>query len=183
MGNAWRDTRNIDDLGRNMALWLEGRGTPWPGYLDTFVDDETRHLLPTLIDLNRAGFLTTNSQPGLEGRGYDGAHWRQKAYLEGVIDSRSALLGRVMRASQAAGLIVIRGTRRPSCPVPFTDRNGEPVAGISAGVPRNQLSRDWHGIGRQALRELRKYGARLTVVDPVWGRDDRLWPALAGVVR
>ncbi|RSS59808.1 DUF6919 domain-containing protein [Streptomyces sp. WAC01280] len=186
MGNVWRDARSIPDLGHAMAGWLEGRIPSWPGYDGPFGQEETngaRHLVPTLIALNRAGFVTVNSQPGTEGRGYDGAHWRQKAYLEGYLDDRSPFLVHVVRSVESAGMVVVRGTRRPARPIPFTDRDGEPVAGISVRLPRNQMAREWHGIGRQAMRDLRSRGVRLTLIDPIWGRDDRLWPALIGAVR
>ena len=41
----------------------------------------------------------------------------------------------------------------------------------------------WRGVGRQVIRELREHGAMVHIIDMVWGRDDRLWPALDGVVR
>ncbi|MFJ5785349.1 DUF6919 domain-containing protein [Streptomyces hydrogenans] len=183
MSNVWRDARSIADLGQNMAGWLEGRIPARPGYYGSRPDSETLHLVPALVTLNRGGVVTVDSQPGLIGRGYDGAHWRQKAYVEVYIDDRGPLLKRVLRAAEAAGLAVIRCSKPPAVPVPFTDRDGQPTAGITVKYPRNQLAREWDGIGRQAFRDLRSHGAHLTFYDPVWGRDDRLWPALMGAVR
>ncbi|WP_327160531.1 DUF6919 domain-containing protein [Streptomyces zaomyceticus] len=183
MGNVWRDARSIGDLGQNMADWLEGRISARPGYFDSRPDAETAHLVPALALLNRAGFVTVDSQPGLEGRGYDGAHWRQKAYVEGYVDDRGPLLKQVLRATEAAGMGVIRCSKPPVVPVPFTDRDGQPTAGITVKYPRNLLAREWDGIGRRAFRDLRAHGVHLAIYDPAWGRDDRLWPALAGAVR
>ncbi|MFD6360181.1 DUF6919 domain-containing protein [Streptomyces roseolus] len=183
MGSVWRDARSIADLGECMASWLEGRIPARPGYLDSRPDQETLHLVPNLVALNRGGLVTVDSQPGLTGRGYDGAHWRQKAYVEVFIDDRGPLLKRAVKAAESAGLAVIRCNRPPAVPVPFTDRDGQPITGITVKYPRNQLARDWEGVGRQAFRELRSHGVHLTFYDPIWGRDDRLWPALMGVVR
>lgn len=183
MSNVWRNAGSIADLGRCMADWLEGRIPARPGYLDSRPDSETLHLVPSLVALNRGGIVTVDSQPGLTGRGYDGAHWRQKAYVETFIDDRGPLLKRAVKAAESAGLAVIRNNRAPASPVPFTDRDGQPTAGITVKYPRNQLARDWEGTSRQVLRELRSHGTHLTFYDPVWGRDDRLWPALMGAVR
>lgn len=186
MGNAWRDARSIGDLGQLMAQWLEGRIPSWPGYDGPFGQEEqdgARHLIPTLAAVNRGGFVTTDSQPAYQGRGYDGAYWRQRAYVTGIVDSRSPLMDRLQQAATSAGMTVVRGTRRPSTPVVFTERDGQPHTGISTKLRRDQLARDWHGIGRSAMRELRVHGVHLTLMDPVWGRDDRLWPALREAVQ
>lgn len=181
MGSVWRNARTIADVGQVMAHWLTGEVRGWSGH-DDGVDSETLPLLPTLVALNRAGFVTTNSQPGYAGVGYGGAHWRQKAWVEGVIDARSPLLNRVVRTAQAAGLTVLRGNRHSGV-TPLTDRNGELTAAISGKLPRNYLARQWSCLDRHAIRELRDHGAAINIVDPVWGRDDRLWPALANAIR
>jgi hypothetical protein len=180
MGSVWRDARTIEDLGVAMADWLEGRIPSWPGYYGPFGQEEengARHLIPTLVALNRAGFVTTNSQPGMDGRDHDGSRWRQRAWVEGVVDDRSPLLDRLVQSAERAGMTVIRGRRTPQ-PVILTDRNGEPMSSIGHRYPRNQLAREWNGVGRHALRALRDHGAPVAFVDLVWGRDDRLWPTL-----
>lgn len=182
MGSVWRDARSIADLGQAMVLWLEGSIPSWPGYAAGYgPDEETKHLIPTLVALNRAGFVTTNSQPGFDGRGFDGARWRQRAWVEGIIDCRGPLLDRLVQAGEQAGMTVVRG-RRASRPVVLTDRNGEPAAAIGSRYPRNQLAREWHGVGRHAMRALRDHGTHIALVDPVWGRDDQLWPLLHSLV-
>lgn len=183
MGGPWRNAQTIADLGRTMADWLEGRISTRPGYLDSRPEPETGRLILMLAYLNRAGFVTVDSQPGEEGPGYDGAYWRQKAYVEGYIDDRSPLLQKILRAAEGAGMGTIRASRKPAVPVPFTDRDGQPTAGITTKYPRNMLAREWNGIGRRAFRDLRAHGVHLIVYDPVWGRDDRLWPALANAIR
>ncbi|MEU9415188.1 hypothetical protein [Streptomyces sp. NPDC048272] len=181
MGSVWRDARTIADIGQVMARWLTGEVRGWSGH-DDGVDSETRHLLPTLVALNRAGIVTTNSQPGEVGAGYDGAHWRQRAFLAAIIDDRNPLLDRVIRTASSAGMTVIRGNKYPGLTV-LTDRNGEPQMALAGSLPRNHLAREWSCLSGAGLRELRKQGAVLHIIDPVWGRDDRLWPALANAIR
>lgn len=180
MGNVWRDARSIRDLGQNMAGWLEGRIPSWPGYLaDKFGEEETngaRHLVPTLIAANSAGFITTCSQPGEIGGGY-----RQRAWVEGVVHDRSPLLGRLL-SLQGQGLTVVRGW--PKRQIVLTEDAGRPYTTIGGWkMRRNDIHATWRGVGGQGLRELKEHGAKLHIIDTEWGRDDRLWPALMGAVR
>lgn len=183
MGSVWRDARSIADLGQAMALWMEGRGPDWPGYFGPFGQEEengARHLIPTLAAANRAGFVTTGSQPAYDGIGSDGSHWRQRAHVDGVVHKHSPLLGR-LTALEGQGFGVFRGW--PKQAIAVTDRDGEPQTGFGGfRLGRDHAAREWHGIGRHALRELKEQGVRLHIVDPTWGRDDRLWPALARAV-
>ncbi|MFD3568461.1 DUF6919 domain-containing protein [Streptomyces sp. NPDC058667] len=184
MGSVWRTARSIDDLGENMALWLEGRIPSWPGYLgDEFGEEETngaRHLMPTLIAANRSGFVTTCSQPGSD-EVIDGAHWRQRAWVEGVVHDHSPLLGRLLRL-QDQGFTVVRGW--PKRQIVLTEVDGRLVTAIGGWrMRRDSVHCNWRGVGHRALREVRQHGATIHIIDPVWGRDDRLWPALMGAVR
>lgn len=183
MGSVWRDARSIADIGQAMANWMEGRGPDWPGYYGPFGQEEengARHLIPILAAANRAGFVTTGSQPASDGY-WDGARWRQRAHVDGVVHARSPLLGR-LTALERQGFHIYRGW--PKRAVVVTDRDGEPQTGFGGfRLGRDHAAREWHGIGRHALRELKDHGVRLNVVDPVWGRDDRLWPALANAIR
>lgn len=183
MGNVWRDARTIADLGQAMALWMEGRGPDWPGYHGPFGQEEensARHLIPTLAAVNRAGFVTTGSQPAYDAID-DGAHWRQRAHVDGVVHDRNPILGQ-LTGLERQGCMVVRGWPKQHFTV--TDRDGEPVTGFGGfRLGRDHAAREWHGIGRHALGELKDHGVRLHIVDPVWGRDDRLWPALANAIR
>ncbi|MGW6557914.1 DUF6919 domain-containing protein [Streptomyces hydrogenans] len=179
MSNAWRNAGSIADLGENMAGWLEGRILSWPGYDGPFGQEETngaRHLVPTLIAANKAGFVTTESQPGEIGGGY-----RQRAFVEGTVHDHNPLLGRLL-GLQHQGLTVVRGW--PKRQVVLTEDAGRPFTTIGGWrMRRNDIHSTWRGIGKQARSELREHGVKLTIIDTDWGRDDRLWPALMGAVR
>ncbi|MEV6202202.1 hypothetical protein AB0M64_19810 [Streptomyces sp. NPDC051771] len=182
---SWRDARSIADLGQNMALWLEGRIPSWPGYDTQFGYEENngaRHLIPVLAAANRAGFVTTDSQPGTESRGHDGALWRQRAFVSGYVCDRYPLLDRLLRLDRQ-GITVVRGWPRGQ-QVTLTDRDRRPhttLGGFRLG--RDFLTHEWNGIGRPALRELREHGVQIHLYDPEFGRDSLLWPALTGAVR
>lgn len=78
----WAAAETLTDLGSLTALWLEGEIGQTPGYIGP-PDDETKEITPTLVRLNRfGGIVTYGSQPGFDGIGYDGAHWRQRPAVE-----------------------------------------------------------------------------------------------------
>ncbi|MFE2164862.1 DUF6919 domain-containing protein [Streptomyces sp. NPDC059447] len=178
MGGVWRESRSIADLGQNMALWLEGRGPAWPGYGADFGYEEeadVRHLVPVLAAAGRAGFVTTCSQPGYESGGT-----RQRAWVEGIVHDRNPLLGRLL-GLERQGFTVIRGSRTPH--LVLTEEDGHPFTTLGYRARRDWMAREWHGVSRHALRELRQHGVTLHLIDMTWGRDNRLWPALANAVR
>ncbi|GGX40521.1 hypothetical protein GCM10010341_73060 [Streptomyces noursei] len=179
----WKDARTVADLGNAMADWLEGRIAPCPSFCDGGPDDETRHLIPTLVACNRAGYVTTCSQPGhLPTRGCDGRTYRQRAFVKGWI-SDTHLLNRIRAHAKRSGITVIAirpgGSSHPT--VPVTEADGEVCAavGFTPGH-RRLIASDWRGVGSNAVRELRT-ATQIALVDPEWGRDT-LWSALARAV-
>jgi hypothetical protein len=152
----WRTARTLADLGDLTVAWLAGEITETPGHCGPPAAETLPHLR-VLAAVNKAGFITTNSQSA------DGP-WT--AWVEGfaagwVMDWLSAV-------AAACGLTVTachcrrcqHGHRRlASCPrreVGGFYRQRCPHAG-------NALASAWY----------------VTVTDPVPGRNDRLWPALA----
>jgi len=185
MGNPWKDAQSVADLGTAMADWLGGRGRRWPGYCANNTEDETRHLLPTLIDCNRAGFVTTCSQPGEPPiRGYDGRMWRQRAAVDGWIMT-GHLLNRIRNEASPVGVTIITNKpgQRTHPGVIVTEADGEPCTdfGWTPGH-RKLIAHHFPGVGGKAIRELRT-AIYLTLIDPVWGRDNVLWPALRRALR
>jgi hypothetical protein len=181
MDRIWRDTRSIDELGGAMAGWLEGHIASQPG-CSVGPDEETLPLVPVLARLNRRGYVTTMSQPGDGGTADDGRRWEQRAAVEGWISCRNPLLGPFIRQARAAGLIVSAyGPGRAVGP-----RRGLTVSRCGdefrTGAGGRQRRTGLPGIGREARRELDRYGVALAVIDPVWGRDTRLWPLLDQVI-
>jgi hypothetical protein len=181
MDRIWRDARSIGDLGGAMAGWLEGHVADRPGYTADRPDGETDHLVPVLARLNRRGYVTTDSQPGLETSGYVDK-WEQRAAVQGWISTGDPLLVRIVRAARAQGLRVSAyGAGRAVGPrggLLATRWNGVPQTGFGGRRGRFQGIPELSGVGRLARRQLRREGVLLAVVDPVWGRDDVLWSVL-----
>jgi uncharacterized protein DUF6919 len=184
LDRRWREARTLADLGQTAADWMEGRipGEHPNGYDE--LDPETTSLVPTLIAANRAGFVADNSQPGQAGVGFDGAHWEQRAAVDGWI-APGRLLDRLRAHARRAGITVMtqRAGSRPRPGVPVTTCGGEPVTWFGGWAPhRTQTEWVWSGVGGRARRELRT-ATHLTLIDPTWGPSTRLWDALAAAIR
>jgi len=188
-GQDWASARTLRDLGQFTALWLEGDLATVPGYSGRPAA-ETAPLVPVLAALNRAGYLTSGSQPGTAGRGADGAWWEQRAAVEGFAGPRAARM--LTTAARAADLIVIthdparlpRRRIRYRLAVPVTRRDGQPVTTFGAHWSRRHLRDPWTGYGachRHAVDEVCR-AWQLTVIDPQWGRPGRLWRVLHDTV-
>jgi hypothetical protein len=171
----WESARTLDDLGELTAQWLEGaiRSIPTvvPGYGP---DEETILLIPVLAAANRAGYVTDFSQPG-----EDVNDWVQRAAVSGF--ASPAVLAALVAAAADTDLMITAG------------RAGENDWGTTAVVSvDNGRENTWAG-GAQSLDAIR-YGYegdchpaavealcgawQVTLVDPVWGRNDLLWPVL-----
>ncbi|MGW7597240.1 DUF6919 domain-containing protein [Streptomyces antimycoticus] len=182
MGNPWKKAASVAELGQLTADWLEGRIRTSPMNVgDSGPDEETRHLIPVLAACNRAGCVTSCSQPGMVDRGQ---HWEQRAAIEAWVADKN-LLDRIRTSAKRAGIEVIAhradsGWRDGEV---VTRVDGEPYTWFGRTMGRRgQIAYEWPGVGGRAVRELRT-ATYLTLIDPVWGRDNVLWPALANAIR
>lgn len=186
MPDPWKQAQSVADLGELTAQWLEGRIPEHPGTVGPGgPDPETKRLIRVLAAINRAGFVTTDSQPGHPAeRGYDRRVWMQRAAVCGWIADKR-LFTRVRAQARRAGILIIThrtgGRLSPAEPVTIVD--GQPFTwfGESMGH-RRQISYEWRGIGAKAAQELRRAN-QITLIDPEWGRDNQLWPALERACR
>jgi hypothetical protein len=187
---AWQSARTLADLGELTARWIEGGLASQPGYCGPS-DIEDRALVPLLAALNRAGFVTTGSQIGESGPGYDGAHWQQRAAVEGFAgpEMTSAL---IVAANDTGLTIVVRDPAglprwryRYDRSVTVTMREDRKITGFGVQLPRRHIRDSWLGYGichRDAVDALCS-AWQVTVIDPEWGRADLLWRVLEQAVR
>jgi Domain of unknown function (DUF6919) len=176
----WAGARTMGELGELIALWLEERIMSQPGYAaNVGPAGETGPLVPVLAACNRAGFVTDSSQPGYWGDGT----WEQRAAVEGFATPHT--LGRILRETDGTGLIVTaqaasRWRVRYGQAHVVTRYYGMPYTRFGAQRPRRDIRSPHVGYGichPAAVRAL--CGAlQVTVIDPQWGRNTLLWPAL-----
>jgi len=180
--SEWSRSRSFDDLCELAARFIEGNLCFFPGWLPGEIDEETDALIESLATLNRNGFLTLASQPGLPpSPAHDGSERQQRAFVTGFA------LGRVAAAIEALGAkseLVVHAFSADEFggeAEPVAMRGGEPYlfTGHAAGPDELGLFQDL--VGESALAELveTRY---LTVHDPEWGRRGHLWPLLVAAV-
>lgn len=187
----WAAARTLAGIGALTALWLEGAITSQPAYADPAPgedpgpDPETRGLVPVLAACNRAGFVTSCSQPG-EITGSTGWPWKQRAAVEGFADG--AALTRLRAA--VAGTSVILTAQKPrrwrcsyshAVPVSAGGASGRTRTSFGVCLSRRHLADSWTGYGvchRDGVKALQT-AWQVALIDPEWGRNDLLWPLLA----
>ncbi|MFF4249496.1 DUF6919 domain-containing protein [Streptomyces sp. NPDC001822] len=176
----WTSARTITDLGNLMALWLEGEIASRPGYAARYgPDEETEHLVPTLASLCRAGYVTTQSQPGFAGPGANGLWWEQRAGVELVL-ADPELLPRLVDA--AAGMFVRVNDYRPGGiqdePVIVTTCDGEPFTSFAGRISRGDMAVQWPDLNR-GLYDQVAHGTHVSIIAPEYGpAGERLWGLL-----
>lgn len=188
---AWRSARDLADLCRLGAQWLEGDVSMQPAWR-AGPDEEMLPLIPALAALNRAGFYTTASSPADDAESFDGLRWRQRAGVEGFADETLAF--RLRESARAAGLaaVVLCPQGRPrkgwdsAFEVAITERDGAQYTWLGQHLSRREIrSRGATGWGicrRSAVRALCD-SWQVAIVDPEWGRERLLWGVLAAAVR
>lgn len=176
----WRSASTLAELGELMALWLEGEIESQPGYQPRYgPDDETQELIPVLAAACRAGYVTTQSQPGAREIGWDGAFWTQRAAVDGFVRDPQ-LLRRLVDAAEEAGLdIVIRDQldKPGEGAVPATTRDGEVVTAFGGALSARDLRLIWDGCSSEALDDVFT-ATQVTLIDPDFGPSSRLWTVL-----
>jgi hypothetical protein len=175
----WRSARTLADLGELTAQFLEGKLQETPTHLGP-PDAETGPLIPVLAAANRAGFVTHMSQPGIP---RDKHGFAQRADVSGY--AAPAAFARLMTAASGTDLIVTAARaldeseeRRFGPFFAITLDEGEECTWDGLAVSRSIMASDY---GREChpavIRELAD-AWQVTLIDPVWGRNDVLWPVL-----
>ena len=176
---VWRQATTLTHLAHLTANWLDGTLPAHITYGPN-PDPETTGITRALAAVNRAGYLTTSSQPGHPPTvGHDGSVYEQRAAITGHI-ADPTLLHHLVDTAERAGLTVITHTADTSTGPDWmiaTRQDGQPTAAFGEHVTPVQLRADWYGVSDQAHAAVAA-AVQVTVVDPVWGRNDVLWPAL-----
>jgi hypothetical protein len=159
----WAAAQTLNDLCELTAQWLEGCIDSQPCYYGRVDVDEdiAPGITDTLAALNRAGFLTSNSEGGDCGIGWHGQWYEQHANVTGF--------GTPETYDWLSDLVT--GT-----PFEITQGRWGPKRGAFLFGP-DEVDFEYYGCSSSALRALRG-AVQVTVLDPrIGGRND-LWPVL-----
>ncbi len=170
----WRDAKNLADLGELMAQWLEGKITYQPAYFSHTPAAETTGLVDVLAGVNRAGLLTTFSQPGQPYR--DGAG--QRASIDGFGTDKTIL--RLQDLTLGTDLILILFA--PGCPgggqVPVTVMGGGECTWLGLSLDADDLHQYYNADLCERGLDAVRTAWQVNLIDPVWGRNTLLWDVL-----
>jgi hypothetical protein len=167
---SWETACTLSELGDLTARWLTGELAEHPAYSGG-PEEETLSMVGLLAGVNRAGLLTDFSQPGVADE-----HSPQRAALAGYCDE--AVLGRLLMALAATDLVLLNEQTDSGIRIPVSRRGGKPCTfvggkhgpdgwdGVLSDVALNVLDKSWY----------------VSMIDPVWGRNDLLWPTLAAAL-
>ncbi|MFG2844220.1 DUF6919 domain-containing protein [Kitasatospora sp. NPDC048296] len=185
-GQPYRiDARSLADAANRLADWLDGSAAELTGPPLHVPHGAQCGPQDVLAAANRAGILTVAAQSGA-GPSVDSGRLRlRRAAVTALVTDR-AMRRRLLTEARAAGLTVAQH------PFPrFTWRLGrggvdvsqlgtEPDDVFGARQDRSELRYLLPGCHPDVLREAA--GAwQVTIVDPAWGHNDRLWPLLARI--
>ncbi|KRE83443.1 DUF6919 domain-containing protein [Arthrobacter sp. Soil764] len=172
---VWRQATSLEAAGELTARWLEGGSSYQPGHFAAGSDDETKPIASALAELNRNGLFTRESQPGI--RADDAA---QRQYVTGFCSAGTA--GSLLALSTRTELVTVAHApgEASSAAIPVTLAGPEitTVLGSSENPVEEDQIRDWADETNDALALLLADSWYVEILDPVWGRNDVLLPAV-----
>ncbi|WP_162799197.1 hypothetical protein [Nocardioides sp. 616] len=170
----WGRISTHAEFGEATADWLTRKHPYYPTYLSPGPAAESADLIEGLATINRLGFVTDSSQPGVP---VDDAGSGQRAYVTGYCDEATAET--IASALRFSDLIVLHFS-------PDSLGDGSIVVSTDEGeeftwVGRRDSISAAEGYRERAgdsLADLILASWELHIIDPAWGRNDRLIPAL-----
>jgi hypothetical protein len=169
----WYQPLDLAQLGELTARWLEGETwSPWQ--TGSPPSDETEPLAEALAEMNRLGFVTIESQPGV-----GDPRWPQRAHVDGLCNEEVA--DRLAGLSLGSDLVVITHYPRVEATyeIPVSLEDGRTCTIAAGAMPADGLWADMHAETVRAVAD----AWQVTVLDPQWGRNDLLWEAVRRALR
>ena len=174
----WSEVRTFEELCEVNIRFLRGELPESPCHFGP-PDPETSEIREALIELNRRGFLTTDSQPGI----LSSPHERQRAYVTGL--ARDPVAADIAARELYSDLIVLRfqpvavlgEAESDSSTFRITATVDDGCIYTALGLP------DWDELAHY-MEACPHIHAELIplwsiqILDPQWGRKDYLWQTL-----
>jgi uncharacterized protein DUF6919 len=173
----WSEVDDLIGIGGLTARWLEGDITYRPARDGRAPGDEIGELAPVLTALNRAGFVTDFSQTALR----PNAGSARRAAVGGFCDESMRL--KLARATATTDLVALwfPPAVKSAARVVVTLDAGKELTWLGSATAPDAIEYSYGADlsldGLEALID----AWQVQVFDPVWGRDDVLWPLLADV--
>ncbi|MET3175425.1 UNVERIFIED_ORG: hypothetical protein ABIB52_003289 [Arthrobacter sp. UYCu721] len=172
---AWRQAITLEAAGELTARWLAGKSEYQAATFTARYDDETEPIAAELSALNRNGLFTKESQPGLRVAGSV-----QRQYVTGFCSAEVAveLLGLSTRTELVTVAHAPGEASSAAIPVTLDGDEVVTVLGSSETPLEEEQIQDWAEETNETLALLLADSWYVEVLDPVWGRNDVLLPAV-----
>lgn len=173
--DPWNSASTLDDLALATIAFLHGELQETPSHGGE-PDEETAELIPVLTSINRAGLVTTGSQPGhMDEWGQS----MQRAYLCVICDEQSAYdLWASVSLTDLVCIKIPPGAEGDG-PIPVTFDDGKPFTWVGRYGPDEV---DFYRNGSPELEAVLDGAWQLQIFDPTWGRKGRLWEVLEALL-
>ncbi|MDR6414812.1 DUF6919 domain-containing protein [Pseudarthrobacter sulfonivorans] len=172
---AWRQATTLEAAGELTARWLEGHSEYQAATFTVRYDDETEPIAAELAALNRNGLFTKESQPGLRSDAT-----AQRAYVTGFCNADVA--AELLALSTRTELVTVAHApgEASNAAIPVTLDGDEVVTvlGSSENPVDEEQIQDWADETNETLALLLADSWYVEILDPAWGRNDVLLPAV-----
>jgi hypothetical protein len=172
---VWRQAVTLEAAGELTARWLEGGSEYQAATFTASYDNETGPIATSLAHLNRNGLFTKESQPGLRSGGS-----AQRQYVTGFCSTDVA--AQLLALSTRSDLVTVAHGpgEASSAAIPVTLDGAEVVTvlGSSENPVTEEQIQDWAEETNETLALLLADSWYVEILDPVWGRNDLLLPAV-----
>ena len=172
---AWRQAITLAAAGELTARWLEGKSEYQAATFTVRYDAETEPIAAELSALNRNGLFTKESQPGLRTE-----NSAQRQYVTGFCSAEAAV--ELLALSTRTELVTVAHApgEASSAAIPVTLDGDDVVTvlGSSETPVEEEQIRDWADETNETLALLLADSWYVEIMDPVWGRNDVLLPAV-----
>jgi hypothetical protein len=172
---VWRQAVTLEAAGELTARWLKGGSEYQAATFTASYDEETGPIAATLAHLNRNGLFTKESQPGLRSGGS-----AQRQYVTGFCSADVA--AQLLALSTRSDLVTVaHGPGEAStAAIPVTLDGAEVVTvlGSSENPVTEEQIQDWAEETNETLALLLADSWYVEILDPAWGRNDLLLPAV-----
>ncbi len=176
---VWRQATTLEAAGELTARWLEGHSEYQAATFTATYDIETATIAAGLAALNRSGLFTKESQPGLRSAGID-----QRQYVTGFCSAEIAaeLLALSTRSELVTVVHAPGDSSSAAIPVTLDGSEVVTVLGSSENPVTEEQIQDWADETNETLALLLADSWYVEILDPFWGRDNVLLPAVLGAL-
>lgn len=169
--DAWKACSTWVEAGELAAQWLEGKRSFQPCYMGAGPDSESSPLLAALARINRLGFFTDQSQPGVpivDGCG-------QRAFVSGYCSETMAAVVSAELLESELVVIVIPPGGSGGGQVCVTVDGGDEFSWVGIAGTSYEAADEYLPDTNMTFASLLSERWQMHVFDPRWGRKDLLW--------